>query len=41
MVKRQGNQDMWQAIEEANAEVLSGLEKIYAHDDAAASDTLE
>lgn len=41
MAKRAGNQDMWQAIEEANAEVLSGLEKLYAHDDAATSDSVE
>ena len=41
MAKRAGNQDLWQAIEEANAEVLSGLEKLYAHDDAATPDSVE
>ena len=37
-VKRMGNPDLWQLVEEANAEVAGGLERLYGHADAATSD---
>jgi phage terminase Nu1 subunit (DNA packaging protein) len=39
-VKRIGNADLWQLVEEANAEVASGLEKLYGHADTATPDPL-
>ena len=39
-VKRMGNPDLWQLVEEANAEVAGGLERLYGHADAAASNSV-
>ena len=39
-VKRMGNPDLWQLIEEANAEVAAGLERVYGHADTAASNSV-
>jgi phage terminase Nu1 subunit (DNA packaging protein) len=39
-VKRIGNPDLWQLVEEANAEVAGGLERLYGHADAATSDSV-
>jgi phage terminase Nu1 subunit (DNA packaging protein) len=40
-VKRMGNNDVWEMLEEANAEVLRGLDNAYAHADTAEFDTVD
>ena len=40
-IKQIGNADLWLMIEEANAEVLNGLERVYGHDHPATSDPLD
>jgi hypothetical protein len=40
-VKRMGNSDLWEMLEEANAEVLRGLDNAYAHADTAEFDTVD
>lgn len=40
-VKRMGNEELWQLIEEANQEVLNGLERLYGHTDPPASDSVD
>ena len=39
-VKRMGNPDLWQLVEEANAEVAAGLERLYGYADTATPDPM-
>lgn len=40
-LKRLGQTELWQLVEEANAEVLAGLERFDGHDDTTREDTLD